>query len=99
MFSSECWVKPLKDKKLNQIKYGLIKKENNFTIAFWKKWVDDNDILIYSADNEGKSLVAEMFIKALKDKIYKKMMYDESNQDKLDNRISGFEFCKQKKIM
>ena len=37
-----------------------------------QKWLDDNDILIYSTHIEGKSVVAERFIKSLKEKIYKK---------------------------
>ena len=28
-----------------------------------EKWLDDNDILMYSTHNEGKSVVAEMFFK------------------------------------
>ena len=37
-----------------------------------EEWLDDNDILLYSADNEGKSVITERLIKALKAKIYKK---------------------------
>ena len=33
--------------------------------------VDNNNILIYSTQNEGKSVIAERFIKILKAKIYK----------------------------
>ena len=33
----------------------------------------DNDILMYSTHNEGKSVIAERFIRILKDKIYKRM--------------------------
>ena len=36
-----------------------------------KKWLKDNDIEMYSIDNEGKSVVAERFIRTLKTKIYK----------------------------
>ena len=38
-----------------------------------QKWLDDNDILMYSTHNEGKSVVAERFIRTLKGRIYKKM--------------------------
>ena len=38
-----------------------------------QKWLDDNDISIYSTHNESKSVVAERFIKTLKSKIYKKL--------------------------
>ena len=37
-----------------------------------KRSLDDNDILMHSAHNEGKSVVAERFIRILKGKIYKK---------------------------
>ena len=37
-----------------------------------QKWLDNNDILMYSTHNEGKSVIAERFIKTLKTKIYKK---------------------------
>ena len=37
-----------------------------------QEWLDNNDILMYSACNEGKSVIAERFIKTLKAKIYKK---------------------------
>ena len=37
-----------------------------------QKWLDNNDILIYSSYNEDKFKVAEKFIRALKGKIYKK---------------------------
>ena len=36
-----------------------------------QKWLDDNNILMYSTYNEGKSIVAERFIITLKSKIYK----------------------------
>ena len=40
--------------------------------------LDNNDILIYSTHNEGKSVIAERFIKRLKGKIYKKMIANDS---------------------
>ena len=42
-----------------------------------EKWLDDN-ILMHSKYNEGKSVVAESFIKTLKGKIYKKLMANDS---------------------
>ena len=39
----------------------------------FKKWLKDNDIILYSTYNEGKSVVAEIFIRILKNKIYKHM--------------------------
>ena len=55
----------------NQTKYESI-KEVNFTIVLLKKWLKDN-IEMYSIHNEGKSVVAERFIRTLKTKIYKHM--------------------------
>ena len=40
--------------------------------------LDNSDILIYSTHNEGKSVIAERFIKRLKGKIYKKMIANDS---------------------
>ena len=37
-----------------------------------QEWLGNNDILIYSIHNEGKSVIAERFIKTLNAKIYKK---------------------------
>ena len=37
-----------------------------------QEWLGNNDILIYSTHNEGKSVIAETFIKTVKAKIYKK---------------------------
>ena len=39
----------------------------------FKKWLKDNNIEIYSTHNWGKSVVAERFIRTLKNKIYKHM--------------------------
>ena len=38
-----------------------------------RKWLKDNNIQMYSTHNEGKSVVAERFIRTLKNKIYKHM--------------------------
>ena len=43
-----------------------------------QEWLDNNDILIYSTHNEGKSVIAERFIKTLKYKIYKRMTVNDS---------------------
>ena len=37
-----------------------------------QEWLGNNDILIYSTHNGGKSVIAERFIKTVKAKIYKK---------------------------
>ena len=36
-----------------------------------QEWLDNNGVLMYSTHNEGKSVIAERFIKTLKAKIYK----------------------------
>ena len=41
-------------------------------------WLDNNDILMYFTHNEGKSVIAERFIKTLKAKMYKKMTTNDS---------------------
>ena len=38
-----------------------------------KSWLHDNDIEMFSTVNEGKSVIAERSIRALKNKIYKYM--------------------------
>ena len=61
---------------VNQINYGLIKEEN-FIINLCK----NGDIiytLMYSTHNEGRTEIAERFIKKLKSKIYKKMTANDS---------------------
>ena len=62
----------------NQAKYGQT-KEVNFSIVI-KKWLINNDIEMYSIRNEGKSVVAERFIRALKTKIYKYMTSISKNE-------------------
>ena len=42
-------------------------------INLMPKWLNDNGILMYSRHNEGKSVVAERFLKTLKGNINKKM--------------------------
>ena len=43
-----------------------------------QEWLDNNDILMYCIHNEGKSVIAERFIKTLKPKIYKRMTTNDS---------------------
>ena len=48
-----------------------VDKCNKFYNKSMKSWLKDNDIEVYLAHNEGKSVVAERFIRALKTEIYK----------------------------
>ena len=41
--------------------------------SFMQKWLDDNDILMYSTHHEGNSVAAERSIRTLMRKIYKQM--------------------------
>ena len=43
-----------------------------------QKWLDDNYLLMYLTHNEGKSIVAERFIRILKVKIHTKITANDS---------------------
>ena len=101
-FSKYAWAAPLKDKKgisivkafqiilkqLNSRKPNKIwvDKGSEFYNASFQKWLQDNDIVMYSTHNEEKSVVAERFIRTLISKIYKYMTSISKNVyiDKLD---------------
>ena len=87
-FSKYAWIVTLKHKKVVSIvdafqkildKSGRkpnkiwVDKGSEFYNNSFKKWLKDNDIEMYSTHNEGKSVVAERFIRTLKTKIYKYM--------------------------
>ena len=107
IFSKYAWVVPLKDKKGVSIvtAFQSILKQSNrkpnkiwvdkgseFYNASFKKWLQDNDIVMYSTNNEGKSVVAERFIRTLKNKIYKYMTAISKNVyiDKLDDIVNEY---------
>ena len=88
LFSKYAFVVPLKDKKGISIINAfnkIIKQSNRKPNKIWvyqgsefynhvfKKWLSDNDIIMYPTFNEGKSVVAERFIRTLKNKLYKHM--------------------------
>ena len=88
IFSKYAWIVPLKDKKGVSIINAFQKilddshrkpnkkwddKGSEFSYNFFKKWFKDNNTQMYSIRNEGKSVVAERFIRTLKTKIYKYM--------------------------
>ena len=77
--------------KENQTKYGFT-KEANFTIIFFKKWLKDNEIEMYSIHNEGTSVVVERFIRTLKTKIYKYLTSISKNvyTNKLDDIVNEY---------
>ena len=69
-----------------------VDKGSEFYNNSFKKWLKDNDIEMYSIHNEGKSAVAERFIKTLKNKIYKYMTSVSKNVyvDKLDDIVDEY---------
>ena len=69
-----------------------VDKGNEFYNNSFKKWLQDNDIVMYSTNNEGKSVVAERFIRTLKNKIYKYMTAISKNLyiDKLDDIVQEY---------
>ena len=88
LFSKYTFVIPLKDKKGISIVNAfnkIIKQSNRKPNKIWvdqggefynnvfEKWLSDNDIIMYSTYNEGKSVAAERFIRTLKNKLYKHM--------------------------
>ena len=46
-----------------------VNKGSEFYNRSMKSWLQENDITIYSSHNEGKFVVAERFIRTLKNKI------------------------------
>ena len=107
IFSKYVWVVPLKDKKSISIvkAFQIILKQSNrkpnkiwadkgseFYNAYFKKRLQDNDFVMYSTHNEGKSVVVERFIKTLKNKIYKYMTSISKNVyiDKLDDIVDEY---------
>ena len=87
VFTKYVWIRPLKDKKgkavLNTI-IEIVNESNHKPNKLWvdqgrdfynkpkQEWLDNNDILMYSTHSEGKSVIADRFMKTLKAKIYKK---------------------------
>ena len=69
-----------------------VDKGSEFCNAYFKKWLRDNDIVMYSTHNEGKSVVAERFIRTLKSKIYKYMTSISKNVyiDKIDDIVDEY---------
>ena len=57
-----------------------------------KSWLEKNDVEMYSTHNEGKCVVAERFIRTIKNKIYKYMTSISKNVyiDKLDDIVHRY---------
>ena len=67
-----------------------VDKDSEFYNDCFKKWLQDNDTVMNSTHNEGKSVVAERFIRTLKNKISKYMTSISKNVhiDKLDDIVN-----------
>ena len=105
LYSKCAFVIPLKDKKGISIVNAfnkIIKQSNRKPNKIWvgqggefynnvfEKWLSNNDINMYSTYNEGKSVVAERFIRTLKNKLYKHMTATGKNvyYDVLDDVVN-----------
>ena len=57
-----------------------------------KEWLQNNEIEMYSTHNEDKSVVAERFIKTLKNKIHRYMTSVSKNEyvDKLTDIVNEY---------
>ena len=107
LFSKYAFVVPLKDKKgvtITNAFSSILDKSKRKPNKIWtnqgsefynnvfKKWLKDNDIIMYSTHNEGKSVVGERFIRTLKNKIYKHMTAVSRNvyYDVLDDTVDEY---------
>ena len=68
--------------------------------SIMKSWLEKNDIEMYSTHNEGKSIVAEKFMRTTKNKIYKYMTSISKNVciDKLDDIVHKYNNKKHRTI-
>ena len=93
VFTKYAWVKPLKNKKGKTALKAfmeIVNESNRKPHKLWvdqgrefynklmQEWLDNKDILLYSTNNEGKSVIPERFIKTLKSKIHKNITANNS---------------------
>ena len=115
LYTKYAFVIPLKVKKEISIVNAfnkIIKQSNRKPNKIWvdqgsefynnnfKKWLSDNDIIIYLTYNEGKSVVAERFIRTLEVKLYKHMTASGKNvyYDVLDDVVNKYNNTKHSTI-
>ena len=115
LYSKYAFVIPLKDKKRISIVNAfdkIIKQSERKPNKIWvdqgsefynnnlKKWLSDNNIIMYLTYNEGKSVVAERFIRTLKNKFYKHMTATGKNvyYDVLDDIVNKYNNTKHNTI-
>ena len=107
LFSKYAFAVPLNDKKgvsiVNAFQ-SILDKSGRKPNKIWvdqgsefynhnfKKWLANNDISMYSTHNEGQSVVAERFIRTLKNKLYKHMTAVSKNvyYDVLDDIVKKY---------
>ena len=106
LFSKYAWVIPLKDKKgtsiVNAFQKIILKERkpnkiwvdqgSEFYNQSFKDFLKINNIEMYSTFNEGKSVVAERFMRTLKNKIFKHMIGISKNVyiDVLDDIVNKY---------
>ena len=107
IFSQYAWVIPLKDKKgirTTDAFHKIFKKSNHkpskicidkgseFYNRSMRSWLEKDAIEIYSTHNEGKSVVAERFIRTLRNEIYQYMTPISKNVyiDKSDDIVNNY---------
>ena len=106
LFSKYVWVIPLKDKRgtsiVNAFQKIILKgrkpnkiwvdQGSEFYNNSFKDFLKINNIEMYSTFNEGKSVVAERFIRTLKNKIFKHMTAISKNVyfDVLDEIVNKY---------
>ena len=115
LYSKYAFVIPLKDKKGISIVNAfnkIIKQSNRKPNKIWvdqggefynnvfEKWLSDNDINMYSTYHQGKSVVAERFIRTLKNKLYEHMTATGKNVycDVLDDVVNNYDNAKHSTI-
>ena len=115
LYRKYAFVIPLKDKKGISIVNAfdkIIKQSERKPNKIWvdqgseyynnnfKKWSSGNNIIIYSTYNECKSVVAERFIRILRNKLYKHMTATGKNvyYDVLDDVVSKYNNTKHSTI-
>ena len=106
LFSKYAWFVPLKDKKgvsiVNAFRKGIsegrkpkkiwVDQDSEFYNNSCKDFLKINNTELYSTYNEGKSVVAESFIRTLKNKIFKHMTASSKNIyfDVLDDIVNKY---------
>ena len=75
------------DTKPNKI---WVDRGSEFYNRSMKSWLEKNGIEMYSTHNKGKYVIAERFIRALKNKIYRYMTFQKMFIDKLDDIVNKY---------